>query len=182
MYTLLLRLTGPMQAWGTQSRFDRRDTQLEPSKSAVIGLVCAACGIDRGNWEHIKPLARMQMGVRVDQEGSIQCDFHTAQDLTTATPRKGPKTSVTRRYYIADACYLVGLSSRRKGLLEQVQAALRDPHWALYLGRKSFPPSRPVWLPDGLQEKDLETSLLGYPFLCDGNPPGLLRFVVESRN
>ncbi|MCC6935346.1 MAG: CRISPR-associated protein Cas5, partial [Thermomicrobiales bacterium] len=28
--TLLLRLTGPMQAWGTQSRFTHRDTGLEP--------------------------------------------------------------------------------------------------------------------------------------------------------
>ena len=45
--TLLLRLQGPMQSWGTTSRFDERDTQLEPSKSGVLGLVCAAIGRDR---------------------------------------------------------------------------------------------------------------------------------------
>ena len=42
MSVLLLRLAGPMQAWGTQSRFTVRDTGLEPSKSGVIGLLCAA--------------------------------------------------------------------------------------------------------------------------------------------
>jgi len=50
MPTLLLRLVGPMQSWGTTSRFDQRDTGKEPSKSGVIGLVAAALGIDRENW------------------------------------------------------------------------------------------------------------------------------------
>ena len=47
MPTLLMRLAGPMQSWGTGSRFDERDTQLEPSKSGVVGLLCAALGRDR---------------------------------------------------------------------------------------------------------------------------------------
>lgn len=51
MPTLLLRLVGPMQSWGTTSRFDQRDTGKDPSKSGVIGLLAAAMGIDRENWE-----------------------------------------------------------------------------------------------------------------------------------
>ena len=47
MSTLLLRLAGPMQSWGTDSKFDVRRTQREPSKSGVIGLVAAALGIPR---------------------------------------------------------------------------------------------------------------------------------------
>ena len=47
MPTLLLGLAGPLQSWGTTSRFDRRETDLEPSKSGVLGLVCAALGRDR---------------------------------------------------------------------------------------------------------------------------------------
>ena len=47
MAVLLLRLAGQMQSWGTQSRFSNRDTDLEPSKSGVIGLLCAAMGIPR---------------------------------------------------------------------------------------------------------------------------------------
>jgi CRISPR system Cascade subunit CasD len=56
MPTLLLRLVGPMQSWGTTSRFDQRDTGKEPSKSGVIGLVAAALGIDRENWTDLEPL------------------------------------------------------------------------------------------------------------------------------
>ncbi|MCA9878634.1 MAG: CRISPR-associated protein Cas5, partial [Thermomicrobiales bacterium] len=37
MHTVLLRLAGPMQSWGTQSRFLERDTGMEPSKSGVLG-------------------------------------------------------------------------------------------------------------------------------------------------
>ena len=58
MTTLLLRLQGPMQSWGTTSRFDERDTQLEPSKSGVLGLICAALGRDRK--EDIQDLADLR--------------------------------------------------------------------------------------------------------------------------
>ena len=34
MSVLLLRLAGPMQSWGTRSRFSNRDTGLEPSAPA----------------------------------------------------------------------------------------------------------------------------------------------------
>lgn len=44
MSTLLMRLAGPLQSWGTTSRFDQRDTGKEPSKSGVIGLMAAALG------------------------------------------------------------------------------------------------------------------------------------------
>ena len=44
MSVLLLRLAGPMQSWGVESRFTVRDTGLEPSKSGVVGLLCAALG------------------------------------------------------------------------------------------------------------------------------------------
>ena len=38
MATLLIRLVAPMQAWGTRSHFDDRDSEAEPSKSGVLGL------------------------------------------------------------------------------------------------------------------------------------------------
>ena len=72
MPTLLLRLVGPMQSWGTTSRFDQRDTGKEPSKSGVVGLLAAALGIDRENWTDLEPLTRLSMGVRHDRPGVIQ--------------------------------------------------------------------------------------------------------------
>ncbi|MCC6313005.1 MAG: type I-E CRISPR-associated protein Cas5/CasD, partial [Thermomicrobiales bacterium] len=79
MHTLLLRLAGPMQAWGTQSRFTERDTGLEPSKSGVIGLLCAALGRERT--DPVDDLAALTMAVRVDIEGVVRRDFQTVLDV-----------------------------------------------------------------------------------------------------
>jgi len=166
MPTLLLRLRGPMQSWGTTSRFDERDTQLEPSKSGVLGLVCAALGRDRS--EPVEDLARLRMGVRVDREGLVMRDYQTATGIMTAAGKVDPhRTVVSPRYYLADAAFLVGLEGADRGLLERIQAALRAPVWPLALGRKAFPPGCPVWFPDGLRELGLADALRVEPRIAD---------------
>ncbi|MFQ5421285.1 MAG: type I-E CRISPR-associated protein Cas5/CasD, partial [Anaerolineae bacterium] len=72
MPTLLLRCVAPLQAWDTQSNFGVRTTGREPSKSGIIGLLCAALGRPRA--EPVADLAALKMGVRVDQEGRILRD------------------------------------------------------------------------------------------------------------
>jgi len=147
MNVLLLRLAGPMQSWGTQSRFSIRETGLEPSKSGVIGLLCAALG--RPRTAPLDDLAALHMGVRVDREGRLTYDFHTAQNLLKAGG--GIKdTEPSRRYYLADARFLVALESTDLTLLHRLHAALYQPIWPLYLGRKAFVPSEPVWLEQGV--------------------------------
>ena len=67
MTTLLMRMRAPMMSWGDHSRFTIRDTRREPTKSAVIGLLCAALG--RPRLEPVDDLAALKMGVRIDREG-----------------------------------------------------------------------------------------------------------------
>ena len=85
---LLLRLRGPMQSWGVSSRFSIRDTGKEPSKSGIVGLLCAALGISRDdaniNNPQFEKLTRLKMGVRVLSEGVMQKDYHTAQNVAKA--------------------------------------------------------------------------------------------------
>ena len=50
---------------------------------------------------------------------------------------------LSRREYLADASFLVALQGEQE-LVEKLSAALAKPVWAIYLGRKSCPPSRPV--------------------------------------
>jgi CRISPR system Cascade subunit CasD len=163
MATLLLRLQGPMQAWGVQSRFGVRDTAREPSKSGVIGLLCAALGRKRS--EPVDDLAALRMGIRVDKAGSVLMDFHTAKDVLKAGG--GIKnTEISRRYYLADAAFLVGFESDDVSLLETLHTALHNPRWMLFLGRKSFVPSPPVYLPDGLRRNEnMLTAFKTYPWL-----------------
>ena len=186
MPTLLLRCVAPLQAWDTQSNFGVRTTGREPSKSGIIGLLCAALG--RPRTEPVADLAALKMGVRVDQEGRILRDWHTAGKggylkASGSVERKNLITST--RYYLSDATFLVGLESDDATLLKQLHAALNNPHWMLFLGRKSCPPSMPVYLPDGWQDKPLRTALETYQWLGHiqkryDTVPERVRIVLEA--
>lgn len=149
MSTLLLRLAAPLQAWGTDSKFEVRRTNREPSKSGVIGLLAAALGLRRD--ADLSELSALRFGVRVDRNGEVIKDFHMA---------KAEKTSyLTYRYYLSDAIFLVGLESEDRSFLEQIERALRNPCFPLFLGRRSCPPTLPLVL--GIREDALETALRG---------------------
>jgi CRISPR system Cascade subunit CasD len=182
MNTLLLRLSGAMQSWGVQSRFGVRDTGLEPSKSGVIGLVCAAMGIDRNDDDTLASLAALKMGVRVDKEGVLKVDYHTAQNVLKAGG--GIKnTELSNRYYLADARFLVGLAGNDLVLLERIQAALRNPTWPLFLGRKSFIAGQTIWLENGLKiGEDLKEAFKGFSYLRDIPIKEELRWIIEDVN
>lgn len=181
-----------MQSWGTQSRFTVRDTGAEPSKSGAIGLICAALGRPRD--QAVDDLASLKMGVRVDREGVMAMDFHTAGGShrvgevygVISADGKHIRTVTSNRYYLADADFLVGFEGDDWELLERVQEALGNPRWALYLGRKAFTPSVPVFIPDGLRrDQALVEALKTYPWprLMAQLPtrrPERLRAVLET--
>ncbi len=142
MSTLLLRLAAPLQAWGTDSKFEVRDAGREPSKSGVVGLLAAALGRRRD--EDLSDLNALRFGVRVDQEGRLLKDFHMAHSVDDSFR--------TTRYYLADACFLVGLEGER-AFLQQLADALKHPYFPLFLGRRSCPPSQPLFPYDPLDTK-----------------------------
>jgi CRISPR system Cascade subunit CasD len=194
MHTLLLRLAGPMQSWGTQSRFTIRDTGLEPSKSGIIGLLCAALGKprdethpDNRDQPKLEALAALRMGVRVNREGVPQTDYHTAGGSrrddygVIQSDGKGRRTIESTRYYLANADFLAVLESNDVDLLLRLDMALANPHWQLFLGRKSFVPSPSVHIPGGLlRNTSLEAALQkDWPKDSQGQLLGRLRCVVE---
>ncbi len=154
MSTLLLRLAGPLQSWGLDSKFDRRNTRREPTKSAVIGLLAAALGRRRD--ESLSDLSEhLRFGVRVDNEGDLLRDYHTAKSEKSAY--------VTQRYYLCDAVFLVGLQGEDPLLLELTHA-LSHPAFPLFLGRRSCPPEGKLVL--GIVEgASLEEALSAAPRL-----------------
>ena len=170
MATVLLRLIGPMQSWGTTSRFDERDTGKEPTKSGVLGLVAAALGIDRENWHDLEPLCRLRMGVRHDRPGVPKRDYQTAQRVISADGSKIHDTAVTTRHYLADAAFLVGLCGDNRALLERIHGALANPVWPLALGRKSYVTSEPIWMPHAVVDADLRETLVQWPAIASSRP------------
>lgn len=154
MSVLLLRLAAPLQSWGAASRFVRRETRHEPTKSGVLGMLAAAQG--RRRTDPIEDLARTAFGVRVDQPGRLVRDFQTARSLD------GFRTMpLSYRFYLADAVFLAGVEGDA-ALLEGLDEAVRSPVFPLFLGRRSCPPAGAVSL--GLRDGGLQAVLEGEPW------------------
>jgi len=148
--TLFLRLEGPLQAWGDQeSKFVIRRTAEAPTKSGVIGMLCAALGVPRpaaADW--LAKLTALRMGVRCDAPGIRWWDYHTVgagmqMRIAEGEGKTKPGAMLTRREYLCDASFLVALQGE-PALIAELAAAMQEPKWTLYLGRKCCPPAVPV--------------------------------------
>ena len=194
MATLLLRLAAPIQAWGDESKYDIRQTCREPSKSAVIGLLGAALGLRRDSYKIPEISAALRMGIRVEMPGQVIHDFHTARAPKYTNKREvrhekdgailmEDSPYVTHRYYLCDACFLVGLESENETLIQQLQEAIVSPAFPLYLGRRSCPPTQPLLV--GLRSGNLEDVLKREPWQAPEwykrkYPSSHLRIIMET--
>lgn len=162
---LLLWLEAPIQAWGHDSKFGRRDSLDFPTKSGVLGILCCALGaggeqIDwLANWaerdmvveayvaqnQQGKPISRLPMLRDFQMVGSGYDDTDPWQSLLIPKKSDGKKavgggTKMTYRYYLQDMAFAVALQGPIAEL-ETVQQALQSPVWDLYLGRKNCVPT-----------------------------------------
>lgn len=137
MKTILMKLSGPLQSWGTGSHFETRHTDLHPSKSAIIGMIAASMGLRRDEDEQIKKLNQLDFAVRVDQPGKLLRDYHTARKYK----RNGTfdRTYVTNRYYLEDAVFIVGIAHEDEEWLDLIEQALKNPYFQPFMGRRSLP-------------------------------------------
>jgi CRISPR system Cascade subunit CasD len=196
--SVLLRLEGPLQSWATQSKFEVRDTDLEPSKSAILGLVGSAFGMERDDDVQLAILRKLSAAMRVDRQGSVLRDYHTAgggrfRGATEHGKRKyfvydddegrvGSNCIPSQRYYLQDAAFTVALSGD-DDLVERVASALRSPRWPLYLGRRACVPSCPVLL--GVVDGSAHEAVRNAPLADRRHPVGegeleRLRLIVEA--
>jgi len=170
---LALLLDAPLQSWGFSSRFQRRTTGLHPTKSAVIGLICAALGLGKGSDEEramLPELAKLKMTTIVIPRDGIGAetvlpvlrleDYHTVLDTRRASGKRNEDAVVTRRQYLLDACFGVILAGDRP-VLERVAAALEDPVWGVWFGRKSCIPAAPVYRGRFETEAQAQNALMG---------------------
>ena len=175
MATLLLRLAAPLQAWGSDSKFNIRNTEREPTKSGVIGMIAAAKGIQRNDSpELLEPLVKLKFGIRVDREGKLLKDFHMVHEYKNG---KMDDSHLTTRYYLSDAVFLAALESDSREYLEEIADALKRPVYPLFLGRRSCPITLPLII--GISDESLVDALENAEPLaeCNGN---FRRIVYET--
>lgn len=76
---LIFRLYGALASWGDIAVGNIRPSYRYPAKSAVIGLIAAALGVERDEHEKQTELAKLIFSVRIDALGSPIEDYHTIQ-------------------------------------------------------------------------------------------------------
>ena len=91
---LLATLYAPIASWGDITVGERRTSWDRPSRSAVLGLIGAALGIDRQDQTGHDALdTGYGVAVRVDAPGRVIVDYHTAQTISqTEMKRSRPHT------------------------------------------------------------------------------------------
>jgi len=165
---LLLWLEAPLQSWGADSKFGRRDSLNFPTKSGVLGLLCCALGAGGEQLELLECMSNLHQTVvsfirqtekeerlvKLDREPLLR-DFHmvgsgfNAEDpwLTLHIPKTnegkkavGGGTKMTYRYYLQDARFAVAVEVPEERADEFINA-LQNPCYDLYLGRKNCVPT-----------------------------------------
>ena len=171
---ILLWLEGPLQSWGADSKFGRRDTLKFPTKSGVLGLVCCALGARGEQTDLLREFAPLSQQVvsysRAEREPLLR-DFHMVgsgyddsdpwANLMIPKTSEGKKavgggTKMTYRLYLQDARFAVVLEVQ-SSRAETLAAALKSPVYDIYLGRKSCVPTDFVYR--GTFASDHEASL-----------------------
>lgn len=165
---LLLWLEAPLQSWGCESRFNRRETLKFPTRSGILGLILCAMGAGGPQTEWLEKMSRYgqtvlsfrrEKGTRESQSRLTLCDFHMVgsgyddsdpwQTLMIPKTLEGKKavgggTKMTFRYFLQDAAFAV-IAEIPEEFSEVVDGAFQNPCWDLYLGRKCCVPTDLVY-------------------------------------
>jgi CRISPR system Cascade subunit CasD len=146
---LILKLQGPMQAWGKESFEGLRPSEIFPGRSALLGLLAACLGIDRSDRQQQQALASsVCFAVRVDQQGQKMTDYHTVKNAREDyCGLKSHDTIQTWREYWQDALYTVAIWSAAdaKFSLDDIAVAVKQPIYTPVLGRRSCPLARSLF-------------------------------------
>ncbi len=146
---LILKLQGPMQAWGRESFEGLRPSELFPGRSALLGLLGACLGAERADQKQQQALAgSISFAVRVDTQGQKMTDYHTVKNAREDyRGLKSHDTIQTWREYWQDACYTVAVWNNAEAIvtLADIAQAVKQPIYTPVLGRRSCPLARPLF-------------------------------------
>ena len=161
MKHLALYLRAPLQSWGASSKFGDRGTIDAPTRSGLLGLIAAACGIDKNDEardrEWLARAAKLSLIVLAFRRGDRMTDYHTVgarydkddpwqkRMIPTKAEDGKPKDypTETHRDYLTDSVFGVVLAGD-DALVGEMSVGLANPVWGVWLGRESCVPTEPI--------------------------------------
>lgn len=162
MKSLLMWLEGPLQSWGVDSRFDRRETLPFPTLSGVCGLLCAALGAGGEQRELLARMTQVEWKVKAFHLPEAEApemlrDFHMVgggydssdpwlnlfipKKIDGKAPTGASGVKLTYRYMLQSQAFAVFLTYADDALAHELWTALQQPVWSLSLGRRHCAPS-----------------------------------------
>jgi CRISPR system Cascade subunit CasD len=197
MQALAFYLDAPLQSWGASSKFQHRQTNSFPTKSAVVGLLAAASGIDKHGENEAAEIASLASlcftAVKLpkgEKSTTLLTDFHTIgggydkkaslrQKMSIPQKASGAPfgTVITHRSYLTDAAFAILLEGD-SALLEETAKALLNPIWGVWLGRKTCLPASPLSPTPGKTREEALNALL--EFLPGHTPKPLLELEHQT--
>jgi CRISPR system Cascade subunit CasD len=157
---LTATLYAPLASFGGLAVGERRISETRPTRSALIGLLGAALGVERADEAAQTALAAgYGFATQTLAAGRPMTDYHTAQmpgqkgkkrfatrAAELAVPKQDLNTVLTSRDYRVDAMFSLAIWVRENApyILDDIAAAFRHPHYTLSLGRKSCPLGLPL--------------------------------------
>jgi CRISPR system Cascade subunit CasD len=167
MNAVLIEMRGPLASW-SDGGVVYRPTDMAPTWSAIVGLIGAAFGWFRDDERLLQLAADYAPAFEVKNPSQRFVDYHTIQTPHAAAlggvppanradelergkkPDGDPHTSITRREYVSDVQYTIGVF----GLVDQsfldaddIARAIQAPKFPLYLGRKCCTPTHLAAIP-----------------------------------
>ena len=179
MDILILRLRGPLMAFGDVAVDELRPTDVLPGLSLMTGLLGNALGWLYTHGDRLQALQdRLRLASRLDRKGSLLRDYQNARitkddklwrskggslgrDLGTA----GESIVQRERFYRANAAVTAALALDPPDpapSLDALEEALRRPARPLFLGRSNCPPSGPLLI-GRVRASGLEDALRAAP-------------------
>ena len=171
---LTFSIYAPLASWGEVAVGEVRDSLERPTRSAVLGMLAAALGVDRSDAAAHSALERgYGVAVRALEAGVPMRDYHTTQTASAAAVKKhrpstrrellacvepeAPETIVSTRTYRQGALALIVVWARpgdaARWSLVELATALGTPHYVPYAGRKA----NALGLPTGAEVVESES-------------------------
>lgn len=152
MNGFILHLQGPMMSFADTGFGQLREAGPFPSRSVVLGIIAAALGLERGDTRLLDLHQRMRVHVGTARAGTLLVDYHTVLPTgygaydPTRLRRPGAEGNpvLTDRGYHVDSHFVALISSDDGPMIDDCRAALHNPIFTGYLGRRSCVPSTPL--------------------------------------